>query len=326
MVDRFLVWLGAGMVTAGVAAGMVAGAGVAVADSPAGSDGSRTTSSESAKPTEYKANSNTHRSGTPKPKLFGKKPKKDADGAARDTPTAQQPETVKDADKTGSDTAEKVAAKSAKPRIVVKHQTRSKPVAKPESEESNPVEATAGTDSTEATRTPGENLASVLPISRTVKITTALKKAAATETAAVAFVTPANAAITSTASAPPLRGLLSAIGTIVFNLYGLAIKVVGGPPILPPNTTVTVRSSTLRIDCADGQEVPADWYIPAGAEENPPQRLIYLQHGFLAAGPWYSYTAATLAEQTNSIVVAPTITSNFLACDACWLGAPQMQE
>jgi hypothetical protein len=28
MVDRFLVWLGAGMVTAGVAAAMVAGAGV----------------------------------------------------------------------------------------------------------------------------------------------------------------------------------------------------------------------------------------------------------------------------------------------------------
>ena len=43
MVYRFLAWLGAGMVTAGVAAGMVAGAGVAVADSPAGSDGSRTT-------------------------------------------------------------------------------------------------------------------------------------------------------------------------------------------------------------------------------------------------------------------------------------------
>ena len=34
MVDRFLVWMGAGMVTAGVAAAMVAGAGVAMADSP----------------------------------------------------------------------------------------------------------------------------------------------------------------------------------------------------------------------------------------------------------------------------------------------------
>ena len=142
----------------------------------------------------------------------------------------------------------------------------------------------------------------------------------------MAFAAPASAQATSTASAAPFRGVLSAIGTIVFNLYGLAINVVGGPPKLPPNSTVTVSSSTLRIDCADGQEVPADWYIPAGAEENPPQRLIYLQHGFLAAGPWYSYTAAALAEQTNSIVVAPSITSNFLACDACWLGAPPMQQ
>ena len=37
-------------------------------------------------------------------------------------------------------------------------------------------------------------------------------------------------------------------------------------------------------------------------------------------------SAATLAEQTNSIVVAPSITSNFLAADACWLGAPPMHE
>ena len=55
MVDRFLVWMGAGMVTAGVAAAMVAGAGVAMADSPPGSDAKGTTSSESAKPADTKA-------------------------------------------------------------------------------------------------------------------------------------------------------------------------------------------------------------------------------------------------------------------------------
>jgi hypothetical protein len=32
MVDRFLVWLGAGVVTSGVSAAMIAGAGLAVAD------------------------------------------------------------------------------------------------------------------------------------------------------------------------------------------------------------------------------------------------------------------------------------------------------
>ena len=57
-----------------------------------------------------------------------------------------------------------------------------------------------------------------------------------------------------------------------------------------------------------------------------PDRLIYLQHGFLAAGPWYSHTAAALAEQTNSIVVAPSITSNFLDFGQCWLGGAPMHQ
>jgi hypothetical protein len=357
MVDRFLLWLGAGMVTAGVAAAMGAGAGVAVADSPPGSDAQGSTSSESAKPTENKADSGTDKVGSPKPKPSGKKPKKNTaadpkgtdetdaakqgdDATTADEPPAQQPpaqqpaerptaETVNDAVKAVSDTAESTADKPAKPRAVIQRLT-ARPTAKPVSEEPKPTESTSATESTaaaEATLATQKTVAPLATVETTLPSVVAATKTAATpETAAVAFAAPAGAAITSTASAPLLRGVLSVIGTIVFNLYGLAIKLVGGPPILPPNSTVTVRSSTLRIDCGSGQEVPADWYIPAGAEENPPQRLIYLQHGFLAAGPWYSYTAAALAEQTNSIVVAPSITSNFLACDACWLGAPPMQQ
>ena len=339
MVDRFLVWMGAGMVTAGVAAAMVAGAGVAMADSPPGSDAKGTTSSESAKPADTKADSGTDGAAAPKPKPVGKKPKKNRadfngahrtdaakqgdDATAADERPAEQPpaETVKDAVRADSDTAENVVAKPAK-RRAVKQQPTAKPTAKPESEAPNTTESAEATPATETSVQP---LATVEATLRSVAATTR-KATSATETAAVAFAAPASAQATSTASAAPFRGVLSAIGTIVFNLYGLAINVVGGPPKLPPNSTVTVSSSTLRIDCADGQKVPADWYIPAGAEENPPQRLIYLQHGFLAAGPWYSYTAAALAEQTNSIVVAPSITSNFLACDACWLGAPPMQE
>jgi hypothetical protein len=40
----------------------------------------------------------------------------------------------------------------------------------------------------------------------------------------------------------------------------------------------------------------------------------------------YSYAAATLAEQTNSIVVAPSLTSNFFDPDAACLGGTPMQQ
>ena len=153
----------------------------------------------------------------------------------------------------------------------------------------------------------------------------------APEVAAVAFASAAEAAVDATAAAPPFSGLLNVIGTVVFTLYNLATAIIGGPPILPANSGVTVRSSTLHLDCGcnggQGVDVQADWYVPEAEEgQAPPDQLIYLQHGFLARGPWYSHTAAALAKQTNSIVVAPSITSNFLASDACWLGAPPMHE
>jgi pimeloyl-ACP methyl ester carboxylesterase len=80
-----------------------------------------------------------------------------------------------------------------------------------------------------------------------------------------------------------------------------------------------VKSSTLQYE--NGYVAHADWYFPSDPN---PQGLIYLQHGFLAQGPIYSYTAAALAEQTHSIVVAPTITSNFFAADGNWLGGSTM--
>ncbi len=289
------------------------------ADSPPGSGDKGATSSESAKPTENKADSDT--------------PKKDA--AADPTTAVDEPDetkppdpaarreadgrgTVKDVKPTESDTAEKIANQPLK-RAALERKPAAKPAAKQD------IQEPAAQESIETTVE-----AAVVPTSRSARTTATLKTAAAPQAAAVAFAAaaPSAAEVTSTAAATPLSGLLSAIGTIVFNLYGFATRLVGGPPTLPPNSTVTVRSSTLRLDCGcdEGDEivVPADWYVPDSAK--PPTGLIYLQHGFLAQGPWYSHTAAALAEQTNSIVVAPSITSNFLASDACWLGAPPMQE
>ncbi len=117
--------------------------------------------------------------------------------------------------------------------------------------------------------------------------------------------------------------LLNVLGALVFGLYDTVFRLFEGPAMLPPGSTVTVQSATLQIDCGDGYEAPADWYFPADPE---PTRLIYLQHGFMASAPIYSYTAAFLAESTNSIVVAPSLTSNFLACDSCWLGGAPMHQ
>jgi pimeloyl-ACP methyl ester carboxylesterase len=313
MVDRMLVWLGAGLVTAGVAAGMVAGAGVAIADSADGTDANATASSESSKPTESKADS---KPASDKPEPSTSDPKDDDESA-----TTEKAEQAAVKESKGSDTAETIATKPAK-QAAAEHRTATKPTAKTEAAESKPEEATE--EAAEPAEATVEPVADVVPVARNNRTAATVTTAAAPKTAAVAFAAPTSAEVTSTASTPPLSGLLSAIGTIVFNLYGLATRLVGGPPTLPANSSVTVHSSTLRLDCADGYEVPADWYIPNSAE--PPTRLIYLQHGFLASGPWYSHTAAVLAEQTNSIVVAPTITSNFLSCTACWLGAPRMQQ
>lgn len=119
----------------------------------------------------------------------------------------------------------------------------------------------------------------------------------------------------------PRQTLISAVSTYLFNLYGIAMRVIGGPPLLPWGSTVTTHSSKLEIDCGEGYEVYADWFVPEGPT---PERLIYFQHGFGASGPMYSYTASRLAEATHSIVVAPSLTSNFLACDGCWVGGTQM--
>jgi hypothetical protein len=48
-------------------------------------------------------------------------------------------------------------------------------------------------------------------------------------------------------------------------------------------------------------------------EPDPPKGVISLQHGFPARGPWYrTPPRRTLAKETNSIVVTPTLTSDLL--------------
>lgn len=120
-----------------------------------------------------------------------------------------------------------------------------------------------------------------------------------------------------------LAGPVNVVGSVVFSLLGAVLQIFSGPPVLPAGSNVTVRTSTLVLPDS-GKTVRADWYFPDEVGENT--RLIYLQHGFMATGPMYSYTAAYLAETTNSIVVAPSMSSNAFDPQASWLGGDALQQ
>ena len=117
--------------------------------------------------------------------------------------------------------------------------------------------------------------------------------------------------------------VVSFVGSVVFNVIGAALQVLSGPAVVPPGSSVTTRTSTLTMP-GSGQSVRADWYFPEDVDSST--RLVYLQHGFMATGPMYGYTAGYLAEHTNSIVVAPTLPSNLFDSSGYWLAGEPMQQ
>jgi pimeloyl-ACP methyl ester carboxylesterase len=148
--------------------------------------------------------------------------------------------------------------------------------------------------------------------------------ASVTQTAVVAPVAPVAPVVPSLLGV--IQGVISAVvvnvGSLVFNAVQAVEALVTGPPVVPPGSTVTVRTSTVRL--SNGQRVTTNWFYPETADGKPPANMILLQHGFLALGPMYSYTAANLAEKTNSVVVTTTLSSNPFAGDSFWLGGTGM--
>jgi hypothetical protein len=86
-------------------------------------------------------------------------------------------------------------------------------------------------------------------------------------------------------------------------------SVPGGPA--NGVTSVTVGHSDLTIPMGDGgYTAPADWYFPTQADGSvQPNGIVWLQHGFLGDKRQMSVLAAELAQQTNSIVVVPSLPS-----------------
>ncbi|MEZ0341025.1 hypothetical protein ACAG25_13675 [Mycobacterium sp. pV006] len=134
----------------------------------------------------------------------------------------------------------------------------------------------------------------------------------------VSVPTTAQFAMTADVSAPrPRPTLLNVVGS-----FDLTTRLVDFPPSVPPGSTVTAGRSRLEIDCGDGYTADADWYYPT---EREPEKFIYFQHGFPARAGFYNVTLRELAERNNAIVVAPSITSNIFACDACAASGEPMQ-
>ncbi len=77
-------------------------------------------------------------------------------------------------------------------------------------------------------------------------------------------------------------------------------------PVAVAAPTVTVGNSDLRL--APGVDVDADWYFPDAGTE--PRGIVYLNHGNFRTNNNMEALANSLARDTNSIVVAPTVSTN----------------
>ena len=309
MVDRYRVWLGAGVLAGGVSAAMLAGAGVAAAD-----DGSSTASaaqassgaddSDSGRDSQTQSTSgsdNDDDASKPEPPGVTESDSEPATTTSRRSrhrarddvdDVAEAPESESDEPDTSQAGEEPAALEPA-----AEEQAAEEP--EPTTTESSP----AGRH-----RAPEERL----PASATVDTDLGSSDGAMVMRLAAAEVPPLDP------DGPNLLDILNGIGTKFYNFYTNAMHSLAGPVRVPLGSKVRVASTTLTI--GDGKAIPADWYIPKG---NDPTGLIYLQHGFLASARFYSATAAYLADKTNSIVVAPTLTWNFFDLENYPLEWPQ---
>lgn len=352
--ERLSAWVSAGLLSAGVSAAVLAGAGVAVADDTSGGAGPGSASST--------ATDSTPRT---KPDTTPESPATTPSNGKTDTKTDSKTDTKTDSSTSGAETEHETGSEiGTEPELQPKpepevtaptpEQTPTDDAGETETvlgkknrpaaaiptvtgpvvvgaDNSTPAEAeNAATSTTE----PSAPLVTESAVTADRSLDRDGTTARVTETPAVSMAVvveqpPAERAFAP--SAPNLlrwlqgltENLIKGVGSLVFNTIQALEALLTGPPAVPVNSPVTVRTSTILL--ANGQRVQANWYfpdVPEGAQQ--PDRLILLQHGFFALAPMYSYTAAELAVRTNSIVVTPTLSSNFFADDDAWLNGAGM--
>ena len=144
-----------------------------------------------------------------------------------------------------------------------------------------------------------------------------------TESASTALATMTTSAASSTAEALT-PSPLQLIGSWLFSALAGLVRLFDPKPTIPASSLVTRQTSALEVGCGCGETLDADWYFPNQADE--PAGLIYLQHGFFRSKANLSALAVQLAEQTNSVVVVPTVASNPFAQGGCWVNGDAMHR
>ncbi|MGV0811070.1 hypothetical protein ABQF34_03865 [Mycolicibacterium boenickei] len=275
------VWLGAGVLTAGVSAAVLAGAGAAHADDD---------SASGTGPSSSSASGNAKASNTASAKQHGKPRIERAANPARSAAPRLRRAVEEAADKVPARTDRETPTGRAASKPAPLHRL-----------------TTLRNEVRDQLR---ERLAPVPDTGDPVVVVSQVTKAVSAPAA-------------SSPEQPGYPPLIRAVGSAVFNAIGGLIQAADGPPAVPPSLRDSIEVSSSTLVVSPGNEVPADWYFPTQGE---PERLIYLQHGFLASGPMYSYTASYLADRTNSVVVVTTVTSNPFADGGMWLGGDNMHR
>jgi hypothetical protein len=340
MIHRFSVWLMAGVVTAGMSAAMLAGVGVAFAEPDQGAEPGAT--SKTSKPETSKPETSKPVSPKKRDRPTSRGPAAEDDSAAPDEPAETEADET-EAGKTEANEAEAALAENDDEAAAEERSSkrpegrRAARNAKADAIESTAIEsAAAGPEKVDAVSEPQPEVGTeqAPPPDQPTPVVSIASDEAVTDPAAAQksdvedLVERSTARTVGTAlafAAPDTTTggptLVNIIGTAVFAVFDLVTKILEGPPAVPAGSSVTVGRSTLEIDCGDGYTTDADWYFP---DTDEPAGIIYFQHGGFARAGFYNVTAAELAERTNSIVVAPSITGNLFACDSCHTGGDQM--
>ncbi|MEO3760927.1 hypothetical protein ABGB19_21910 [Mycobacterium sp. B14F4] len=329
MAERFLVWLSAGVLTAGLAAAMLVGATVAAADPESGADGGVTSSqSDTADnaaspdgPSQDPAGDGVDDTDDPADRHDETPADDDADEAeaAEDEPAEPEEETSSGGDETvdpPADTSDESAAdESGDPETVDTGDpvTQFDGATEPETVI---ADDTAVVEKAEKPAAEPSAAADIPPVVTAVESEAPTPVEAEPSTARFMM-----SAVEADEPAPARPNLINIIGSLFFGVFDFFGALFEGPPAVPSGSTVRAGRSTLEIDCGDGYQASADWYFPT---EGEPDKVIYFQHGAFARAGMYNYTAAELAERNNAIVVAPSITSNYFACDGCQMAGEQM--